>query len=31
VVPSIGIFLAVTLLNLVGSGLRDAMDPKLRM
>ncbi len=30
VVPSIGIFLAVTLLNLVGSGLRDAMDPKLR-
>jgi peptide/nickel transport system permease protein len=31
VVPSIGIFMAVTLLNLVGSGLRDAMDPKLRM
>jgi peptide/nickel transport system permease protein len=31
VVPSTGIFLAVTLLNLVGSGLRDAMDPKLRM
>jgi peptide/nickel transport system permease protein len=30
VVPSAGIFLAVTLLNLVGSGLRDAMDPKLR-
>ena len=30
VVPSLGIFLAVTLLNLVGSGLRDAMDPKLR-
>ncbi len=29
-VPSIGIFLVVTLLNLVGSGLRDAMDPKLR-
>ncbi|HEX4144853.1 MAG TPA: ABC transporter permease [Pirellulales bacterium] len=30
VIPSAGIFLAVTLLNLVGSGLRDAMDPKLR-
>ncbi|HTU24325.1 MAG TPA: ABC transporter permease [Pirellulales bacterium] len=30
VVPSVGIFLVVTLLNLVGSGLRDAMDPKLR-
>jgi peptide/nickel transport system permease protein len=31
VVPSIGIFLTVTLFNLVGSGLRNAMDPKLRM
>ncbi len=30
VVPSVGIFLTVTLFNLVGSGLRDAMDPKLR-
>ena len=31
VVPSLGIFLTVTLFNLVGNGLRDAMDPKLRM
>jgi peptide/nickel transport system permease protein len=31
VIPSIGIFLTVTLFNLVGSGLRNAMDPKLRI
>lgn len=30
VFPSLAIFLTVTLLNLVGSGLRDAMDPRLR-
>ena len=30
VVPSLAIFLVVTMFNLVGSGLRDAMDPKLR-
>jgi peptide/nickel transport system permease protein len=30
VVPSAAIFAVVTLFNLVGSGLRDAMDPKLR-
>ncbi len=30
VVPSVAIFLAVTVFNLVGSGLRDAMDPRLR-
>jgi len=29
-VPSIAIFLTVTIFNLVGNGLRDAMDPKLR-
>lgn len=29
-VPGLAIFLTVTLLNLVGDGLRDAMDPKLR-
>ncbi|MDF1701233.1 MAG: ABC transporter permease [Planctomycetota bacterium] len=29
-VPGIAIFLTVTMLNLVGDGLRDAMDPKLR-
>lgn len=29
-VPGIAIFITVTLLNLVGDGLRDAMDPKLR-
>jgi len=28
--PSIAIFLTVTALNLVGDGLRDALDPKLR-
>jgi peptide/nickel transport system permease protein len=31
VVPSVAIFVIVTLFNLVGSGLRDAMDPKLRV
>jgi peptide/nickel transport system permease protein len=31
VVPSIAIFFTVTVFNLVGSGLRDAMDPRLRM
>ena len=31
VVPSLAIFVTVTVFNLVGSGLRDAMDPKLRM
>lgn len=30
VIPSVAIFLAVTIFNLVGSGLRDAMDPRLR-
>lgn len=29
-VPGIAIFFTVTLLNLVGDGLRDALDPKLR-
>lgn len=29
-IPSLGIFLTVTLFNLIGSGLRDAMDPRLR-
>ena len=28
--PSIAIFITVTALNLVGDGLRDALDPKLR-
>ena len=28
--PSIAIFLTVTAMNLVGDGLRDALDPKLR-
>ncbi len=28
--PSVAIFLTVTALNLVGDGLRDALDPKLR-
>lgn len=28
--PGIAIFITVTLLNLVGDGLRDAIDPKLR-
>ena len=31
VVPSLAIFFTVTLFNLVGSGLRDAMDPRLRV
>lgn len=31
VVPSVAIFFTVTVFNLVGNGLRDAMDPKLRI
>ena len=31
VFPSVAIFFAVTIFNLVGSGLRDAMDPRLRV
>jgi peptide/nickel transport system permease protein len=31
VVPSVAIFVTVTVFNLVGSGLRDAMDPRLRI
>ncbi|MDZ7616785.1 MAG: ABC transporter permease [Patescibacteria group bacterium] len=31
VAPSIAIFFTVTVFNLIGSGLRDAMDPRLRM
>ncbi len=31
VFPSAAIFITVTVFNLVGSGLRDAMDPRLRM
>lgn len=31
VIPSVAIFLTVTVFNLVGSGLRDAMDPRLRV
>jgi len=31
VVPSLAMFFTVTVFNLVGSGLRDAMDPRLRM
>ena len=30
VVPSVAIFCVVTVFNLIGGGLRDAMDPKLR-
>jgi peptide/nickel transport system permease protein len=30
VIPSIAIFVTVTVFNLVGNGLRDAMDPRLR-
>lgn len=30
VFPSIAIFVTVTVFNLIGSGLRDAMDPRLR-
>ena len=29
-IPGIAIFITVTLLNLVGEGLRDALDPKMR-
>lgn len=31
VIPSVAMFFAVTVYNLIGSGLRDAMDPKLRV
>jgi peptide/nickel transport system permease protein len=31
VVPSVAIFVTVTTFNLVGNGLRDAMDPRLRI
>ncbi|NMC20481.1 MAG: ABC transporter permease [Thermogutta sp.] len=31
VFPSLAIFFTVTVFNLVGSGLRDAMDPRLRL
>ena len=31
VVPSVAIFMTVTIFNLVGSGARDAMDPRLRV
>ena len=31
VVPAAAMFFTVTIFNLVGSGLRDAMDPRLRM
>jgi ABC-type dipeptide/oligopeptide/nickel transport system permease subunit len=31
VVPSVAIFITVTTFNLVGNGLRDAMDPRLRI
>ncbi|MBP90240.1 MAG: hypothetical protein CMJ64_26615 [Planctomycetaceae bacterium] len=31
VIPSVAIFCTVTIFNLVGSGLRDAMDPRLRI
>jgi peptide/nickel transport system permease protein len=31
VVPSAAMFVTVTVFNLVGSGLRDAMDPRLRI
>ena len=30
VVPSLAMFLTLTVFNLVGTGLRDAMDPRLR-
>jgi peptide/nickel transport system permease protein len=30
IVPAFAIFFTVTIFNLVGSGLRDAMDPRLR-
>jgi len=28
--PGFAIFLTVSLLNLIGEGLRDALDPKMR-
>jgi peptide/nickel transport system permease protein len=31
VVPSLAMFFTVTVFNLIGSGLRDAMDPRLRV
>ncbi len=31
VVPSVAIFITVTIFNLVGAGLRDAMDPRMRL
>lgn len=31
VVPAAAMFFTVTIFNLIGSGLRDAMDPRLRM
>ncbi len=31
IVPSVAIFFTVTIFNLVGSGMRDAMDSRLRM
>ncbi len=31
VIPIIAIFLAVTAFNLIGAGLRDAVDPKMKM
>jgi peptide/nickel transport system permease protein len=31
VFPAIAIFITVTMFNLIGSGLRDAMDPRLRI
>jgi len=31
IVPATAMFITVTVFNLVGSGLRDAMDPRLRM
>jgi ABC-type dipeptide/oligopeptide/nickel transport system permease subunit len=30
VVPSLAIFMLVTLFNLIGSGVRDALDPRIR-
>ena len=31
VVPAVAIFVTVTIFNLVGAGLRDAMDPRMRI
>ncbi|MBC8352561.1 MAG: ABC transporter permease [Planctomycetes bacterium] len=31
VIPSLAMFFTVTIFNLVGSGMRDAMDPRLRV